>query len=107
MTGCYAQRVPAEVASLPGVSAVIGNSHKASLARIAAGTNSEKGGYEKGSFVPVSSFSAWLIAMVAAYARVYERSLAAAGIALPPSVEGLDAPLRSPKTTPLQSVSHS
>ena len=35
VTGCYAQRVPDEVASLPGVSAVIGNSHKNILARIA------------------------------------------------------------------------
>lgn len=29
VTGCYAQRAPDELASLPGVSAVIGNSHKA------------------------------------------------------------------------------
>ena len=28
-TGCYAQRAPEELANLPGVSAVIGNSHKA------------------------------------------------------------------------------
>jgi threonylcarbamoyladenosine tRNA methylthiotransferase MtaB len=32
VTGCYAQRAPEEVASLPGVSLVVGNSHKASLA---------------------------------------------------------------------------
>ena len=55
--------------------------------------------------VALTRFS--LATMVAAYARVYERALAAAGISLPPSEEGLDAPLRSPKTTPLQSVSHS
>ena len=35
VTGCYAQRVPDEVASLPGVSVVIGNSHKNTLAQIA------------------------------------------------------------------------
>jgi threonylcarbamoyladenosine tRNA methylthiotransferase MtaB len=29
VTGCYAQRAPEEVAALPGVSSVIGNSHKA------------------------------------------------------------------------------
>ncbi len=29
VTGCYAQRAPAEVAALPGVTRVIGNSHKA------------------------------------------------------------------------------
>src|SRR5271156_5122480 len=34
VTGCYAQRAPQEVAALPGVSAVIGNSHKHQLADI-------------------------------------------------------------------------
>jgi threonylcarbamoyladenosine tRNA methylthiotransferase MtaB len=35
VTGCYAQRAPEEIAALPGVSQVIGNSHKHELARIA------------------------------------------------------------------------
>jgi threonylcarbamoyladenosine tRNA methylthiotransferase MtaB len=35
VTGCYAQRAPEEVAALPGVSAVIGNSHKHQLAELA------------------------------------------------------------------------
>ena len=35
VTGCYAQRAPEEVAALPGVSVVIGNSHKHQLAQIA------------------------------------------------------------------------
>ena len=34
VTGCYAQRAPEEIAALPGVSAVIGNSHKQRLAEI-------------------------------------------------------------------------
>jgi threonylcarbamoyladenosine tRNA methylthiotransferase MtaB len=34
VTGCYAQRAPQEIAALPGVSAVIGNSHKHQLAEI-------------------------------------------------------------------------
>ena len=34
VTGCYAQRAPQEVAALPGVTAVIGNSHKHQLAEI-------------------------------------------------------------------------
>ncbi|MFZ0814709.1 MAG: hypothetical protein WAM78_04280, partial [Candidatus Sulfotelmatobacter sp.] len=37
VTGCYAQRAPEEIAALPGVSAVIGNSHKHELAEIALG----------------------------------------------------------------------
>jgi threonylcarbamoyladenosine tRNA methylthiotransferase MtaB len=48
VTGCYAQRAPQEVAALPGVHAVIGNSHKAlvpELAKQAAG------------FVPLAALS--------------------------------------------------
>jgi threonylcarbamoyladenosine tRNA methylthiotransferase MtaB len=55
MTGCYAQRVPAEVAALPGVAAVIGNSHKANLAQIALRKDSQKDAVELASFVPVSA----------------------------------------------------
>jgi threonylcarbamoyladenosine tRNA methylthiotransferase MtaB len=36
VTGCYAQRAPRELAALPGVSQVIGNSHKHELVSIAA-----------------------------------------------------------------------
>jgi threonylcarbamoyladenosine tRNA methylthiotransferase MtaB len=35
VTGCYAQRAPTEVATLPGVTWVVGNSHKHTLADIA------------------------------------------------------------------------
>ena len=35
VTGCYAQRAPQELAGLPGVSAVVGNSHKALAPEIA------------------------------------------------------------------------
>src|SRR5712671_6438497 len=35
VTGCYAQRAPAEIAALPGVTCVVGNSHKHQLAEIA------------------------------------------------------------------------
>jgi threonylcarbamoyladenosine tRNA methylthiotransferase MtaB len=34
VTGCYAQRAPEEIAALPGVTAVIGNSHKHQLVEI-------------------------------------------------------------------------
>jgi len=57
VTGCYAQRAPEEVASLPGVAHVIGNSHKHQLAEIvvasrqpdAAASNATRSG-----FVPLS-----------------------------------------------------
>lgn len=35
VTGCYAQRAPEEIANIPGVSIVVGNSHKHKLAEIA------------------------------------------------------------------------
>ncbi len=37
VTGCYAQRAPEEIAALPGVTQVIGNSHKHLLAELASG----------------------------------------------------------------------
>jgi len=35
VTGCYAQRAPAEIAVLPGVTGVVGNSHKHAIADLA------------------------------------------------------------------------
>ena len=53
VTGCYAQRAPEEVAALPGVSLVVGNSHKHQLAEIAlANTPSATS-----SFVPLSGLT--------------------------------------------------
>jgi threonylcarbamoyladenosine tRNA methylthiotransferase MtaB len=37
VTGCYAQRAPEEIAALPGVSLVVGNSHKTRIPDLAAG----------------------------------------------------------------------
>src|SRR5688572_16122136 len=48
VTGCYAQRAPDEIASIPGVSVVVGNSHKHQIADIAAPPQ---------AFVPVSAIS--------------------------------------------------
>ena len=39
VTGCYAQRAPEEIAALPGVDLVVGNSHKHQLANIAVEQN--------------------------------------------------------------------
>jgi threonylcarbamoyladenosine tRNA methylthiotransferase MtaB len=44
VTGCYAQRAPEEVAALPGVTAVVGNSHKHRLADLVLGTGSKENG---------------------------------------------------------------
>ncbi len=37
VTGCYAQRAPAELAAMPGVEWVVGNSHKTRIADLVAG----------------------------------------------------------------------
>jgi tRNA A37 methylthiotransferase MiaB len=53
VTGCYAQRAPEEIAAIPGVEWVVGNSHKHHVASIvAAGCNQSDP-----SFVPVASLS--------------------------------------------------
>ena len=44
VTGCYAQRAPEEIAALPGVSLVIGNSHKHQLAEIVSATAAKLAG---------------------------------------------------------------
>lgn len=49
VTGCYAQRAPEEIAALPGVSRVIGNSHKHVLAEIVGGNS---------SLIPISQLTA-------------------------------------------------
>ena len=56
VTGCYAQRTPHEVASLPGVSLVVGNSHKNTLAQIALRAHSGKD-QSGGNFVSLSSLT--------------------------------------------------
>jgi threonylcarbamoyladenosine tRNA methylthiotransferase MtaB len=69
VTGCYAQRAPAEIAALPGVSKVVGNSHKHMLAEIVEqslvdshlslarrdDTQSKRtGGSSAGNFIPLA-----------------------------------------------------
>jgi len=68
VTGCYAQRAPEEIASLPGVSLVVGNSHKPRLAELTiehgagdsstpANANAFAGDPGSGSFVPLSTLN--------------------------------------------------
>ena len=52
VTGCYAQRAPEEIAELPGVSLVIGNSHKHQLAEITLNRVSEAP--TTATFIPIS-----------------------------------------------------
>ncbi len=50
VTGCYAQRAPEELAALPGVDLVVGNSHKHQLAEIAL---DQKAPAHTSAFVPL------------------------------------------------------
>src|SRR5690348_12514453 len=58
VTGCYAQRAPEEVASLPGVRWVVGNSHKHQIAELIAEDLDRhvSGAYRAGdsNFLPLS-----------------------------------------------------
>jgi len=53
VTGCYAQRAPEELAALPGVDLVVGNSHKHELAGIALDGDPKDS--HSGSFVPLNA----------------------------------------------------
>jgi len=55
-------------------------------------------------YVALTRFS--LTTMVAAYARVYEHALAAAGVALPPATSRADSPQGAASATPLRGVSN-
>lgn len=50
VTGCYAQRAPEELAALPGVTWVVGNSHKHQAAQIATASQSN-------AFIPIAQLS--------------------------------------------------
>jgi len=54
VTGCYAQRAPEEIAAIPGVTWVVGNSHKHQLADLVCGTV-EPNSLEPNSFVSLAS----------------------------------------------------
>jgi len=56
VTGCYAQRAPEELAALPGVSVVVGNSHKHRLAEIALEPHAHEYGPAQ-NFFPLEGLS--------------------------------------------------
>jgi len=57
VTGCYAQRAPHEIAALPGVAAVIGNSHKHQLADLVLPMLSDSG-WRSAAINPIKSVAA-------------------------------------------------
>ena len=59
VTGCYAQRAPEEIAALPGVSLVVGNSHKHQLAEIVQARTSDFGPWTSDLGPPTADFGPW------------------------------------------------
>jgi threonylcarbamoyladenosine tRNA methylthiotransferase MtaB len=59
VTGCYAQRAPEELAALPGVTWVVGNSHKHQAAEIATSSSFPSSGSSSSSsgFVPLGQLA--------------------------------------------------
>jgi threonylcarbamoyladenosine tRNA methylthiotransferase MtaB len=79
VTGCYAQRAPEEIATIPGVEWVVGNSHKHQVAGIvAAGCNQSDP-----SFVPVASLSSLVPSLRSGQAKDGPLSLAGDDAMLP------------------------
>jgi threonylcarbamoyladenosine tRNA methylthiotransferase MtaB len=54
-TGCYAQRAPEELAALPGVSWVVGNSHKPEIPWLVDSLAGRAAGESASAFVPASA----------------------------------------------------
>jgi len=71
VTGCYAQRAPEELAALPGVSWVIGNSHKPQIAQLVAGLQSQNH-YDSpaNDFVPAAGLDADSLALLHGPAKI-------------------------------------
>jgi threonylcarbamoyladenosine tRNA methylthiotransferase MtaB len=57
VTGCYAQRAPEELAALPGVTWVVGNSHKPQIPELAAGLMQGRSpsSAANGTFIPAET----------------------------------------------------
>ena len=75
VTGCYAQRAPEELASIPGVSWVVGNSHQAEIPRIvdeefAPPAIAKQGPRSDGSFYPLSRLDSDPLSIARAPAKI-------------------------------------
>jgi threonylcarbamoyladenosine tRNA methylthiotransferase MtaB len=57
VTGCYAQRAPEELAALPGVAWVVGNSHKPQIPRLFAELSAARALPSNGAFVHAETLS--------------------------------------------------
>src|SRR5258708_11304013 len=56
VTGCYAQRAPEELAALPGVSWVVGNSHKPQIPHLVDSLSTAASAASPSNFFPAAAF---------------------------------------------------
>jgi threonylcarbamoyladenosine tRNA methylthiotransferase MtaB len=78
VTGCYAQRAPEELAALPGVTWVVGNSHKHQAAEIATARSSS-------GFVPLGELSGGQSSSSSLSQSLSPSSLASSGLSDAPA----------------------
>jgi threonylcarbamoyladenosine tRNA methylthiotransferase MtaB len=85
-TGCYAQRAPEELAALPGVSWVVGNSHKPEIPWLMDSMAAGAAGELASGFVPVSALGEEKLSLLHGPAKILtgnifeERALLAAPV---------------------------
>jgi threonylcarbamoyladenosine tRNA methylthiotransferase MtaB len=69
-TGCYAQRAPEELAALPGVSWVVGNSHKPQIPGLIGAFPQTSSSHDAQDFFPVASLHAEPLSLSRAPAKI-------------------------------------
>jgi threonylcarbamoyladenosine tRNA methylthiotransferase MtaB len=79
VTGCYAQRAPEDLAALPGVSWVVGNSHKPEIPQLIGELSQPQPSVVRQNFIPVTSLDLEPLSLSRAPAKIltgniFERS---------------------------------
>src|SRR6266849_2340064 len=70
VTGCYAQRAPEELAALPGVSWVVGNSHKPEIPWLVHAMAGETTSHRADGFIPSSALGQEKLSLLHAPAKI-------------------------------------
>jgi len=79
VTGCYAQRAPEDLAALPGVSWIVGNSHKPQIPQLIGDLSLPQPSVVQQNFIPVASLDAESLSLSRAPTKIltgdiFERS---------------------------------
>ncbi|MDR3741746.1 MAG: MiaB/RimO family radical SAM methylthiotransferase [Terracidiphilus sp.] len=87
-TGCYAQRAPEELAGLDGVSAVVGNSHKALAPEIVLGLTRERAAETRSTLIPLAALTAPMVLADDSFAHSFlEEAQVAPGVQTRPNLK--------------------